>query len=82
MSTISKGKTIEKGIYKYNNAGVYGEFFVNVTDYAKLTKIIAELPENNDAGVDNDLIIITPKTLDALCLMTDAVKKLNLVLLS
>lgn len=66
--------SIQKGTYVYVDEGSFGSFYLNIADYNKLRDIIEDLPEEEN----EEVLIVCPKTLKALCQMNDAIDELEL----
>lgn len=68
--------TLRAGHFIYDkNVGRYGSFSFNNMDYQDLRVILTyeDLPEKDDT-----IVSVTPRTFEALCIIADAVEKLQL----
>ena len=73
LKTHNTTTQIQQGTYVYVDEGGFGSFYLNIADYNKLRDIIEDLPEENE-----EVLIVCPKTLKALCQMTDGIDELGL----
>ena len=74
LKTHNTTTQIQKGTYVYVDDSTFGSFYLNIADYNQLRDIIEDLPKQEH----EEVLIVCPKTLKALCQMTDAIDELGL----
>ena len=74
LKTHNTTTSIQQGTYVYVDEGSFGSFYLNIADYNQLRDIIEDLPKEEN----EEVLIVCPKTLKALCQMNDAIDTLGL----
>lgn len=74
LKTHNTTTQIQKGTYVYVNESTFGSFYLNIADYNQLRDIVKDLPKQEN----EEVLIVCPKTLKALCQMNDAIDELGL----
>ena len=74
LKTHNTTTHIQQGTYVYVDEGSFGSFYLNIADYNQLRDIIEDLPKEEN----EEVLIVCPKTLKALCQMTDGIDELGL----
>ena len=74
LKTHNTTTSIQQGTYVYVDEGSFGSFYLNIADYNRLRDIIEDLPKEEN----EEVLIVCPKTLKALCQMNDGIDELGL----